>query len=257
MSEIPLPEEVIQSAYSDGGMMSTWAENTKNETWTSTAYRELKEYEILPSEISDSFVFLGVASNKGDKEIGIAKLWDKDLKPLESDSKDITFVITDFFGTNIENQFIPGFDAHNIPLLNHIKLEYVSAKAEQLPFGNDTVDVIFDMRGGVWHTIYKNSWEEIQQLQSGDTTLELDDATKDKIKADLSKLLENYNGVLKQGGKVILDDSANDTKVSTGVLLDKVLNDQFEEFLNERGFDFINLGDETSVELLVLVKTEK
>jgi len=161
MSEIPLPEEIIQSAYSERGMMSTWAENTKNENWTSTAYKELKAHEILPSKILDSFVFLGVASNKGDKEeIGIAKLWDEDLKSLELGSRDIPFVITDFFGTNTENQFIPGFDAHNIPLLNNIKLEYVSAKAEQLPFGNDTVDVIFDIRGGIWHTIYKNSWEK-------------------------------------------------------------------------------------------------
>lgn len=251
-----LTKNIIQTAYAEGGMMEHWdrKDTEIKKQWSEAVFHLLEQEQILTISPKKDFLFLGVASNQGSKELKIAEMWDT---KISSDDKP-RFIVTDFFGKhNSEGEFEPGFKKEEKSPLNNILFNYISAEANSLPVTAESADVIFDIRGAIWHTLYKDIWQDIASHSNELDNFKIAPDIQQKIKLELINLLTEYKRVMKPESVIIIDDSSVDTDISTGGLFDLVLGNEFENFLLDNGLDYTELSDENETTGLLLLRKAK
>lgn len=108
---------------------------------------------ILPApDRANGFVFFSPAANQGLFEHSIAKRFDETLS-VESQNPPV-FIAADFFGGKDKSgKFQPGFlpDIFTDEDLNYVKFKKLSAEGEHIPLRDESVDVLWDRVGALWH----------------------------------------------------------------------------------------------------------
>lgn len=134
-------------------------------------WRMLKNSGLVPGENED-IVFVSPTANTPTHETAI---WQEENKTRSGSS---TFLVGDLLPIDPKSVI----EAANIPDDTQNKFTYFHWDAEALPIQNNSVDVIWDRKGWVWHAVY--NFQDSERLD---------------------KAFKDYHELLKPGGIIVLD----------------------------------------------------
>lgn len=251
-----IPSHVIQKAYARGGDMMYWDSQDfeRDPFFVEDLFSILMKNDLLPKADSkdlSGFVFLGIASNQGSKELSLAKIYDNYLQQAGvSLNKKPLFIVSDFFGEDPGKNgiFVPGFNKENTLGMKNVDFRYLSAKAEDLPFVPNSVDIIFDRRGAFWHAVFSECWESLQRNEDPEAE-EISRAT-DRVR----DLLTKTSSLLKDNGVLVLDAPSSSTDLPTSSLLG-LLN--IDTLLEELDLESYTLTESNHVQTSVMIIRKK
>lgn len=245
MESRKLQELYANPDQSKGENIKLWEEEelASYREYTEKLYENLRTSGILPQDM-EGFVFLGVSSNKADKEKLLAELLDKGLSGKVFNKKPL-IIAADFFGesdqSNLESQgFTPGFNPDEKPKLANINFSYLSADAYHIPLDDKSINVLFDRLGVLHH--------------ASDNFI-IGPALANKV----LEILKHWDAKLKPGGSILLDASAlprGPEKIDSTIdKLEHYITDNFNKNsawdnflkgLGELGFETSFIGSEAN-----------
>jgi hypothetical protein len=193
--------ETIQEYYAPGGIEDNWKE-MQEKTDPNIAEKYfllLSDIEIIPKtkEQLEQYVFYSPTANQRFLEFGFAEKLEELCSGFDMKSKP-KIICSDAFGTEklaidrtsdehrIIEYFKPGF-VGDTPVFNNVDIVTVSAKANEIPLADNSVDVVWDRLGAMWHY------------------LEYAQTNRKTVNNTVKELLDEYGRILKRGGKVIFD----------------------------------------------------
>jgi len=264
----------IQGLYASDGASRPWADNEEHN------HILLKEYigllvseDILPKpENASGYVVYSPSSNQAFYEHEFARHLDNAISKLPKNSRKLNkpplFIAADVFGErklgfvdrillklgaqNRRGRFVPGFSRRRFTGkdLRYVKFGKISADAAHIPLLNDTVDVVWDRLGALWHA----QDSRIYQTKDGERTMRFYDPGDDLVK----RILGEYERVLKPGGCVVVDAYKLSAFLGTPNSTFDMLNIfSIRVNLRELGWDVSNFIGEGNSRLAVLKPIQK
>jgi len=189
--------------YNPGGKLQYWQETEalRNPDLAKQYVDLLIQEQIIPHpDKATGFVFLSPSANQGMFEYEIADRLNQSITK-KPDPPPI-FLAADIFGNYQDGQFVPGFwKGFYQDEFDNVIFQKISADANKIPILDNSVDVIWERLGALWH------------VQNNRATGENLDSTP------IVNLLNEYDRVLKSGGVIILD-AATQTEGATNSTID-------------------------------------
>ncbi|KKU52972.1 MAG: hypothetical protein A3A28_05370 [Candidatus Sungbacteria bacterium RIFCSPLOWO2_01_FULL_47_32] len=234
----------VMEKYGEGGALQSWDKMAEmvNPQYAKKFYELMAGERFIPDDLN-GFVFLSPSSNKASKEIKLAEIFDKRLEGTSLKQKPI-FIASDIFGTHEKDgRFLPGFDPEKKPQFKNIDFTFVTSEAGRLPIRAESVTMIMDRMGAMWHAIDDG-------LASSSAA-----AGEAGRKTDAEKILKEYAEKLKKGGVILFDAFRGKGLESTGQLLFRTFGKKLKD-IEELGFSWKLVGKDEMCFLALQKRTD-
>lgn len=188
------PDEVIQKIkelYSDPS--NRWKERYDRvfgPTQAVQVWREIRKMGILP-DVTRDLTFISPTSNIPTHEIAI---WRDEISQRTGTTR---FLIGDLISIPSIGRQLEEIKPY---LSDNHRFNYLQWNAEQLPVENQSVDVIWDRKGWLWHCA---NIEIASERKGYVDTLR----TRQVRRKKLQEALSEYNRILRVGGMIIIDSA--------------------------------------------------